>query len=429
MLSTRQSRNITMTIAGVAVSAFTFSGAFAAAGLTAASAAPVPGGQGRLPAASSPVTVRGWGTNDDGALGNGGSGSDAPVPVTVQIPAGVKVTSVRAGCDHSVALTSAGTLLAWGDNTFGQVGNGNFKSPVRKPVSVKLPAGTKITAVRAGCEDTIALTKSGSVLAWGQNDTGQLGNGGKKNFATPVTVRIPKGVKIKAITAGCAHNLALATDGPLYAWGSNSVGEIGDGTRTTRRNPVLVKLPGGLTATLTSAGCSDSFAVTSEGLYAWGGNSEGELGTQDGINQHAMPTLVPLLFRGTGPGSITSLFAGCDHTIALFSKGAVLAWGDDFYGQLGNDSNATSLKPVSVQLPSTAKVKAISAGCSDGYALTTTGAVYAWGLDEEGELGDDGGGNSSTPVLVHLPGTIDPTGIGSGPGAEHAFAIASTNPG
>ena len=188
------------------------------------------------------------------------------------------------------------------------------------------------------------------------------------------------------------------------------------------------EFPTWLTATLASAGCSDSFAITSDGLFAWGGNSEGELGTQDGENHLSTPTLVPLLFRGTGPGSLTSLFAGCDHTIALFSKGGVLAWGDDFYGQLGDGSNTDSPKPVVVQLPSTAKVKAISAGCSDGYALTTTGAVYAWGLDADGELGDGGGGNSSTPVLVHLPGTIDPTGIGSGPGAEHAFVLAQTKP-
>src|SRR5580692_4940315 len=116
--------------------------------------------------ASAASTVEGWGTNDDGALGSGINASSEATPVKVKIPAGDTITSIRAGCDHSVALTSAGTVLAWGDNTFGQVGDGTTKTR-RTPVSVKLPKGTEVTAVRAGCEDTIALTKAGTVLSWG----------------------------------------------------------------------------------------------------------------------------------------------------------------------------------------------------------------------------------------------------------------------
>ncbi len=136
-----------------------------------------------------------------------------------------------------------------------------------------------------------------------------------------------------------------------------------------------------------------------------------------------MPTVVPLLFRGTGPGTITSLFAGCDHTIALFSKGAVLAWGDNTDGQLGDDSNQASDHPVAVMLPTSATIKAISAGCNDGYALSTAGQAFAWGLGQDGELGNAGNSNSNVPVTVQLPTSVKPTTIGAGPGALHAFAI------
>jgi alpha-tubulin suppressor-like RCC1 family protein len=94
----------------------------------------------------------------------------------VQLPAGVTVTSVRAGCDHSVALTSAGTVMAWGNNDFGQLGNGTTTSS-GQPVGVMLPAGTKVASISAGCSDGLVRTASGKVLAWGYNGDGELGDG------------------------------------------------------------------------------------------------------------------------------------------------------------------------------------------------------------------------------------------------------------
>jgi len=377
------------------------------------------------PAVSAAVSVRGWGTNDDGELGSGSGATDILAPVKVKIPAGVTVTSIRAGCDHSVALTKTGALLAWGSNTFGQVGDGSFKRR-NTPVSVKLPKGTEISAVRAGCQDTIALTKTGTVLAWGMGLGGTLGNGQTRNSATPVQVSLPKGTKVKAISAGCAHNLALTTAGAVYAWGTNGFGQLGDGTHKNRHKPVPVKLPAGVIATSVTAGCDDSFALTNDGLFAWGVNAHGQLGTGD-MTGHDAPVLIVFLFRGAGPGTITSVFAGCDDTYALFSKGGVLAWGSDDHGQLGDGGNSTEVKPVGVMLPTTVKVKAISAGCSNGYALSTAGQVFAWGLGGQGGLGDAGNSDAPVPVAVDNLTTLTVTAIGAGPAANHAFAIGDSH--
>jgi alpha-tubulin suppressor-like RCC1 family protein len=371
--------------------------------------------------AASAVSVRGWGTNNNGELGSGSGTTDFLAPVKVKIPAGVTVTSIRAGCDHSVALTSAGALLAWGGNTFGQVGDGSFKRR-NTPVRVKLPKGTKISAVRPGCQDTIALTRTGTVLAWGMGLGGTLGNGQTRNSAIPVPVSLPKGTKVKAISAGCAHNLALTTAGTVYAWGTNEFGQLGDGTHKNRHKPVRVKLPAGATATGVTAGCSDSFALTNDGLFAWGVNAHGQLGTGD-LKGHDVPVLIVFLFRGAGPGTITSVFAGCDDTYALFSKGGVLAWGSDGHGQLGDGGNSNQVKPVGVLLPTTIKVKAISAGCSNGYALSTAGQVFAWGFGGQGGLGDASDSDAPVPVAVHGLTTLTVTAIGAGPAANHAFAI------
>jgi alpha-tubulin suppressor-like RCC1 family protein len=378
------------------------------------------------PATATVPVARGWGTNDDGAIGAGSTAANLPVPTAVKIPAGVTITSIRAGCDGSVALTKTGTVLAWGVNSQGEVGDGTMKVR-QKPVNVKLPKGTKITAVRAGCDDSIALTKTGTVLAWGLGVDGELGNGTFKNSDVPVQVHLPKGTKVKAITAGCSHNLALTTAGQLYAWGANSAGQLGDGTHKNRKNPVLVKLPAGVIATGIAAGCSHTLAVTNQGLFAWGDNGSGQLGTGN-FHSHDVPDLVPLLFRGLGPGTITSIFAGCAHSLALFSKGGVAAWGDDADGQLGDGGANPSPKPIFVTFGAGVSIKAISAGCDDSYALTTSGQVLAWGRDTEGELGDAGSSNQSTPVEVSNLTTVTPTALGGGPGALHAFVIAQNHP-
>ncbi len=405
---------VLITAATAAAMALTFPGLAASAAVT-----PHP--------AAAKSAVLGWGDNEDNAIGGSSMAANVLTPVPVSVPAGVTVASVRAGCAHSVALTSTGKLLAWGANSDGEVGDGTTKTPRKTPVSVKLPANTKITAVRAGCDDSIALTKTGTVLSWGLGLYGELGDGGLKNADAPVQAKLPKGTKIKSVSAGCFHNVALTTSGTLYAWGRNSSGQLGDGTHKNRRNPVAVKLPAGVKATGVSAGCDYTLALTSDGLYAWGNNLDGQLGTGDKTS-HDIPQLIPFLFRGTGPGTITSVFAGCNHTIALFSKGAVLAWGSDQFGQLGDDGNATELKPVAVMLPTTITVKSISAGCDDGYALATNGEVFAWGLGTDGELGDASQNSSAVPVTVAKLTTLDPTAIGTGPAAGHAFVIVRVPP-
>jgi alpha-tubulin suppressor-like RCC1 family protein len=369
--------------------------------------------------------VRGWGSNDDGELGNGTRGTGVDSPVKAKLPAGVTVTSVRVGCDHSVALTSAGTALAWGDNTEGQLGNGSTTSR-SKPVRVKFPAGTKIKAIRAACDSSLALTRSGRVLAWGLNVDGQLGDGTTSSRHKPVAVKLPKGIKIKAISATCESGLALAASGKVYAWGEGGAGQLGDGSTGNKRTPVRVKLPAGAAVTSIAGGCTFALAQTRTGdLYAWGDNSYGQLG--DGTTTSTdVPELISFLFRGRPPGNIVGLFAGCSDTIALFSKGAVMAWGANNFGQLGDGTTTGSDKPVGVILPTGAKIASISAGCDDGLARTTAGQVLAWGYNAEGQLGDGTEAETSVPVRVHLPSGAAATALGGGPGADHFLVITKS---
>ena len=201
--------------------------------------------------------VLAWGRNDFGQLGNGTS-TDASTPVRVRLPGGTKVQQVRAGCDHTVALTSTGHVLAWGINGNGQLGNGSIASR-ETPVRVRIPGGTKVTAVRAGCDFSLALTSRGRVLAWGDNFYGQLGNDTTTDSHVPVRVQLPAGTKVTAISAGGSFALARTASGRVLAWGQNTNAELGNDSTTSSDVPLQVDLPPGVRVTIISAGYN--FAV------------------------------------------------------------------------------------------------------------------------------------------------------------------------
>ena len=151
---------------------------------------------------------------------------------------------MRARCDHTVALTSTGHVLAWGINGHGQLGNGSIASR-DTPVRVRIPRGTKVTAVRAGCGFSLALTSRGRVLAWGDNFYGQLGNDTTTDSHVPVRVQLPAGTKVTAISAGGSFGLARTTRGHVLAWGQNANAELGNDSTTSSDVPLRVNLPPG----------------------------------------------------------------------------------------------------------------------------------------------------------------------------------------
>ena len=367
-------------------------------------------------------TVLAWGRNTTGELGDGTTTSTS-TPVKVRLPAGTKVTQVRAGCAHTLALTARGQVLAWGSDSDGQLGDGRITDSAT-PVRVRLPRGTKITAIRAGCVHSLALTSKGQVLAWGYNHGGELGNGSTASSDVPVRVRLPRHTKVTAVSAGQYFSLARTAKGQVLAWGDNDSGELGNGSTASSDVPVRVALPAGVRATAVSAEEETSLARTSGGggLFGWGDNSLGQLG--DGTTTSSdTPVSIPILVRGPSPGHLVSLFGGCGHTVALFSRGEVLAWGANEFGQLGDGTTTSSDTPVVVMLPAGAKVTAISAGCATSYALTSKGRMLAWGLGVIGELGDGSTTSSDTPVRVDLPSGWRASAVGSGPMAAHALAI------
>jgi alpha-tubulin suppressor-like RCC1 family protein len=260
----------------------------------------------------------------------------------VQVIDLTNVKTISAGELHTVALKYDDTVWAWGSNYYGQLGNGTRTSS-RLPVQISGLTGVK--EISAGAFNTVALKYDGTVWAWGLNSSGQLGDGTTTDRTIPGQVGVSGSflTDVIAISAGfVSHAVALKSDGTVWAWGSNSYGQLGDGTTMNRMIPVQVS---GLTGVKEiSAGDSHTVAIKNDGtVWAWGLNSSGQLGDGTDINRNAP---VPI-FGFPVDGKVIS--AGDWHTVALGNDGTVWAWGLNFSGQLGDGTDINRNAPIQVR--------------------------------------------------------------------------------
>jgi alpha-tubulin suppressor-like RCC1 family protein len=332
-------------------------------------------------------TVWSWGDNGYGQLGDGTTTNrNTPVPVTSLSD----VFAVAGGGNHTLALTGNGGVWAWGDNSNGQLGDGTFLSRTH-PVSV--PHLTEGVAIAAGYSHSLALKKDGTVWTWGDNSSGQLGNGTTENSRIPI--RVFGLAEVIAIAAGQYHNYALRKDGTLWAWGANGDGQLGDGSFHTRTAPVQVS---GLSHVFSvGAGGYHGLAIQSDRkVWAWGRNWEGQMGDPS-FDYRTIPVLVE------GLSGVILIAAGAAHSLALKSNGTVWAWGENDHGQLGNSTFQASSTPV--QVSELVSVIGLGAGANHSLALRNDGTVWTWGDNGSGQLGDGTFGSQNTPVqTIGSPG-------------------------
>jgi alpha-tubulin suppressor-like RCC1 family protein len=286
--------------------------------------------------------------------------------------------AVAAGSYHSLALQTNGTLWGWGNNPSGQIGDGTT-TPRSTPVQV-LTGGV---AAAAGSQHSLAVKADGTVWSWGSPADGRLGPGEHTSPYEPAHVddTADELVDIVAVAAGAGHSLALREDGTVWAWGLNTSGQLGDGTTTSRETPEQVLGLSGVTA-IAAAG-DISLAIGSDGanagvVWAWGANSAGQLGEGSTLTR-----LEPVMVGGLS--DVRQIAAGSNWAMALAADGRLWAWGNNTYGQLGDAFLTTSSTPVPV-LPLT-DVVTIAAGASHALAVTADGRLWAWGNNESMQAG------------------------------------------
>lgn len=392
-----------------------------------------------------------WGSNVNGQLGHGSTtNSSVPVAVTASgVLAGKTIVATANGSAHSLALCADGTLAAWGANSNGQLGDNTLvqrSSPVSVSTSGVL-SGKTVVAIAAGYAHSLALCSDGTVAAWGANFNGQLGDNTQTQRMVPVLVNTATGVSaldgksVVAIAAGLYHSVALCSDGTVVSWGDNFSGQLGDSSTTQHLAPVAVDTStelAGKTVVRIAAGYMHTLALCSDGsLAAWGANAYGQLGNNSTSDS---PVPVAVLNSGVLAGrTISGIAAGYGHSLAFCSDGAtaVAAWGANFSGQLGNNSNIASSVPVLVSAAGISAlngktVAAIASGSGHGLALCTDGTAAAWGANDAGQLGETTTTARAVPFAVNsgagIGGAERFAGVFGGANGNHSLAIVAGPP-
>ncbi len=294
--------------------------------------------------------------------------------------------TITAGSRHSCLIGDNGRAACWGNNESGQLGDGSFQGRA-SPASVVGDFG--FTQIAAGAWHTCGVTTGGELYCWGKNDSGQLGDGTTSVRAAPVHVN--SATSFQLVRTGAAHTCALSRSGIVFCWGANAYGQLGDGTRSSRTAPGPVPLPA--TVAVLAVGWNHTCALTLEGVaYCWGENRNGQLG--DGsTTDRTTPVAVATDAR------FISIAAGSGHSCGITPAGVAYCWGQNNYGQLGTGAaGVPALFPRAVDASAT--FLTVVAGSGHTCARTIDGHALCWGRNAYGQLGDGTTTDRSRPVAV-----------------------------
>lgn len=338
--------------------------------------------------------IRCWGDNTFGQHGNGTtspSGTDSVANIAgTFLGRGVSAGGFMFTCGRR----GNGTLACWGNGTFGELGNGG-NSTSSNPVAVS--GLSNVIGVSTGnALHSCAVDAEGSVFCWGSNSRGQLGNGTTIDSNLPV--RVSAGGPYVAVSTGDAHTCALTVDGQLRCWGANDGGQLGNGNTADAHAPVASGA-GVLGYKAIAAGSRFTCAIgRGADVFCWGDSHHNQLDNGIGLNATTTPVQVRNLGNGTGfPGAI-AIAAGASHVCALSAAGMVACWGDNGRGQMGVNSTAT--QPSAEYVQGLSDAVAISAGAFFTCAAQATGGASCWGANDAGELGAKDSVDHLTPTPV-----------------------------
>lgn len=335
-----------------------------------------------------------WGTNSAGALGIGSSRMLTPTLSPIGVRTEARLSSVAAGERFACGLDAAGRAYCWGDNLFGQLGDGT-EDWRTTPVPVRSEAPFASLAV--GHEHVCGLTADGRASCWGSNYYGELGDGSEQDHAAPAPVRT--GLRFASLAAGEDHTCGLTAEGRAFCWGSDGAGQLGSAETDSARVPAAVS--GGHVFAALVAGGAHTCGLTRQGrALCWGANHRGQLGNGSGGDDTSGAngeTPLPV----AGPATFARVFAGDAHTCALTAQGAAWCWGENASGQLGDGTAERRASPVAVS--GGLRFTALSAGAEHTCGVAADGSAWCWGGNATGALGHGKAQGRRVPVRVAAP--------------------------
>jgi alpha-tubulin suppressor-like RCC1 family protein len=304
---------------------------------------------------------------------------------------------VSAGQDHTAAIKTDGTLWVWGVKNEGRLGiNDAGTGTVNNPVTT-FAGGTDWKSVSGGFRNTAAIKTDGSLWIWGANGSGQLGDNTTTQRNTPVTT-FAGGTNWKQVSSGYAHMAAIKTDGSLWTWGRNNIGQIGINNTANRSIPVTTFAGGNDWKSVTCGEYHTAAIKTDGSLWTWGFGDFGRLGTNNTTSRSIPVTTF------VGGNNWKSVAAGNEHTAAIKTDGSLLTWGNGADGRLGDNTTTNRSTPVTTFAGGN-NWKQVA--CRGNYttAIKTDGSLWIWGANGSGQLGDNTIITKSTPVTTFAGGT------------------------
>lgn len=375
-----------------------------------------------------------WGTGFFGSIGNN-SILDRCVPTAVCM-GGLNFCQLAVGNSNVIALTSTGLAYCWGQGFYGELGD---NTNINRSTPVAVCGGLSFSSVGAGMSNTFAITHAGVLYSWGDNIFGTLGDNTATNKSTPVAVCVPGGAAVSfcRVTAGEYHAIATDNVGRVYAWGiniapyldnnlgqmlpvccnytlcnvaagqyttiatnnnnvpyswgNNASGQVGDNSVTDDYSPTAVC--GNLSFCVVTMGIVHGCGITSAGVaYCWGSNGAGRLGNNSTVSVSTPVAVCDAL-------NFSRISAGANHTCASTNLGVLYCWGNGLSGRLGDNSVVSKSRPVAVCGAARTYCN-VNVGSGYALAVTNTGALYSWGSNINGCLGNNSTVSVSTPVAV-----------------------------
>ena len=340
-----------------------------------------------------------WGPNSFGRLGDG-STTQRLVPTLIDVGDGTTITQLALGGRHSCALLSTGRVKCWGYNIKGQLGDGTTTDRLT-PTVINVDNGTAVTQLALGGDHSCALLENGRIKCWGSNSNGQLGDGTRTSAARPIphSINGDNGTIFTYLALGETHSCALMDNGTVKCWGRNIHGQLGDGTKTKRPIPKRINIDEENTVTQLALGYWHTCALLDNGkVKCWGYNLHGQIG--DGsTTERRNPTAINV----DDGRAVTQLALGYFHSCALLDNGAIKCWGQNDYGQLGDGSTTTRLNPTVINVGDGRAVTQLALGDYHSCALLDNGMAKCWGRNDFGQLGD---GSITNHINASLANTI-----------------------
>lgn len=326
-----------------------------------------------------------WGDNTEGELGIG-TRIDAMHPSGLTGGGALVFLSIDAGTQFTCGVTETGEAYCWGANDRGQLGNA---ATPRSLTPAAVIGGVRFRSIAAGGEFTCGVSDTGLVYCWGANESGQLGRGDTAESSRPLPVA--SSVRFVSVTAGGSHACAIAEDSTAYCWGNNHLGQLGIGKRGDFRKPELVH---NHKWAMISAGGRHTCGILADRrpiIYCWGDNFHGQISGNTVTDGTLSPSFIPRpAYDATGIIGVTT---GRMHTCAYrrLAASSVGCWGWNLDYQLGQRTFGPYLQ--------------VSAGDAHTCAVRKDGAIYCWGRNASGQLGDGTVFNERYPVQVVDPAT------------------------